>query len=392
MSDPAGLLRGMVDELTTSGELSSEWREAFLAVPRHVFIPDGIWLREGGELVPLCRADDPDRWLDLAYAPRQSLITQVDDGDPVGPGLIGDLISSSASQPDVVARMLAALDVEPGMRVCEIGTGTGYNAALLAQRLGAQHLTTIEVDAAVADRARIALADAGYPDVTVITGDGAQGHPARAPYDRVLSTASVQQVPYTWVAQTQPGGLVLTPWGTGYINGALLSLTVGEDATATGHLVDKVAFMWLRAQRIPIPWVRNFVYDEDKALVSYTAIHPRLITDYQASLAIGILVPDCDRRLCWAADDSGECTVWLLDHTSRSWAAVDYVPDADTFEVSQLGFRRLWDEVAAAYEWWVQAGSPTAEKWRFTVTPDGQHADLTTPTIRAPPSATSPTR
>jgi len=204
----------MVDELTTCGELDPAWHAAFLAVPRHAFIPDLIWRWERGELVTFRRSEDPDRWLALSYAPRQSLITQVDDGDPIRPGLVGDRISSSASQPDVMALMLAALDVQHGMRVCEIGTGTGYNAALLAQRLGATNVTTIEVDAFLADRARAALAETGYRDVRGVTGDGALGYPPRAPYDRVLSTASVQQVPYAWVAQTRPGGRVVTPWGT----------------------------------------------------------------------------------------------------------------------------------------------------------------------------------
>jgi protein-L-isoaspartate(D-aspartate) O-methyltransferase len=367
----------MVDELTRSGELDPVWRETFLAVPRHEFIPDLIWCQQGRDLVPLYRRDDPDRWLQLTYEPRQSLITQVDDGEPVGPGLIGDRITSSASQPNVVALMLTALDAEPGMRVCEIGTGTGYNAALLAHRLGAENVTTIEVDAALAERARGALAEAGYSGVAVVTGDGTQGDQARAPYDRLLSTAAVQHVPYAWVAQTRPGGRVVTPWGTAYLNGALLSLTVDGGGTAIGQLVGKVAFMWLRAQRIPLTWVRDFVHDEDLALITHTDLHPaRVIDDYDAALAIGLLVPGCDYRLCRASDESGECTVWFLDHKSRSWASVDYAPDLSTFEVNQLGSRRLWDEVESAYSRWVQAGSPTAERWRFTITPHGQHVDL----------------
>jgi len=367
----------MAEELTSSGELDPGWREAFLAVPRHAFIPDLIWRQQRGDLVPFRRADDPEGWLHLAYAPRQFLITQVDDGLPVGPGLIGDRISSSASQPDVVALMLAALDVEPGMRVCEIGTGTGYNAALLAYRLGAQNLTTIEVDATLADRARDVLVGAGYPDVMVITGDGAQGYPPRAPYDRVLSTVAAQHVPYAWVAQTRPGGRVVTPWGTAFLNGTLLALTVSEDGTATGRLVGAVAFMWLRDQRIPFTRVRDFVYDEDKALISHTSLHPDLLTgNNHTALAIGLRVPSCEYRHCRATDGSGEGTLWFLDHLSRSWASLDYIPGAGTFEINQLGPRRLWDEVEAAYAWWVQAGSPTAEKWRFTLTPDGLHASL----------------
>ncbi len=377
MTDPVCLLRRMVDDLTTGDALDPAWRETFLAVPRHAFIPELVWRQERQELMPFHRADDPGRWLRLAYAPQQFLITQVDDGNPVGPGLIGDRISSSASQPNVVALMLAALDAEPGMTVCEIGTGTGYNAALLAHRLGAENVTTIEVDAALASRASVVLADAGYRDVTVVTGDGVPGYPPRAPYDRVLSTAAVQHLPYAWVAQTRPGGRVVTPWGTAYLNGALLSLTVGDDGTATGHLVDNVAFMWLRDQRLPLTWVRDCVYDEDKALVSHTDIHPGRVTDdYHAALTIGLRVPNCEYRYCRAADDSGEYTVWFLDPGSRSWASLDCMPGADSYEVNQLGSRHLWDEVEAAYTWWVQAGRPTADQWRFTVTPQVQQVDL----------------
>jgi len=121
VSDPASLLRRMVDDLSAQGVLQDRWRETFGAVPRHAFIPELVWYQGRRELVPFHRTEDPERWLRQAYAPQQALITQVDDGHPVGPGLIGDRISSSASQPNVVALMLAALEVEPGMRVLEIG-------------------------------------------------------------------------------------------------------------------------------------------------------------------------------------------------------------------------------------------------------------------------------
>jgi protein-L-isoaspartate O-methyltransferase len=141
VTDPASLLRRMVDDLSTDGALQHQWREIFHAVPRHTFIPELVWHR----------------------------------------GLS-------------VALMLAALQVTPRMRVCELGTG--YNAALLAQRLGADHVTTIEVDPALATQVRRALSATGYGDVTVITGDGTHGYPPHAPYDRILSTAAVQRVPY----------------------------------------------------------------------------------------------------------------------------------------------------------------------------------------------------
>jgi protein-L-isoaspartate O-methyltransferase len=175
MTDVTTLQRRLVDDLIAVGKLTPPWLEAFAAVPRHQFIPDTIWDDSSGELVPLRRDDDPDRWWEAAYAPAV-VVTQVDDGHPAGPDQRGHYITSSASQPDVVALMFDALDVQPGMRVLEIGTGTGYNAALLAHRLGSGNVTSVEIDPEVADHARRALTTTGYP-VTVLTGDGAQGYP-----------------------------------------------------------------------------------------------------------------------------------------------------------------------------------------------------------------------
>lgn len=381
MTETARYLRMMVDDMSGSGELAPEWRESFLSVPRHVFIPDIIWrrdmtIRDDNDLVPFRRADDPKTWLALAYEPRQAVVTQVDDGCPAGPGLRGCEMTSSASQPNVVARMLAALDVASGMTVCEIGTGTGYNAALLAHRLGARRVTTIEVDPQIAARARQALARTGYDGVTTVTGDGSHGYPSRAPYDRFLATCAPYRVPYQWVAQTRPGGQVVTPWETPYGAGGLLSLTVSGDGTASGRIVDNVAFMWLRDQRPPSVSLRESVYDRDQALVTYTDLHPAYATNFDPAVAVALRVPQCTKIRYSAIGDSGAFTLWFLDPSSRSWASIDYESDADHYRVSQLGPRRLWDEVEAACRWWLQAGSPKAEQWRFTVTPEGQHSEL----------------
>lgn len=192
-----------MEGLAEQGVLDESWRAAFLAVPREVFIPDVIWRYAGHDLVPLRRCEQPAEWLARAYRPRY-VVSQVDDGSPAGLEGRRRVATSSASRPDIVALMPAAGRVQPGMRVLEIGTDTGYTAALLAERLGAHHMTTIEVDPQLAARARTALERAGYDEVEVITGDGAQG--GQAPFDRVLSTMAVSQVPYSWVAQTRPVG------------------------------------------------------------------------------------------------------------------------------------------------------------------------------------------
>jgi protein-L-isoaspartate(D-aspartate) O-methyltransferase len=107
--------------------------------------------------------------------------------------------------------MLAALDAEPGIRILEIGTGTGYNPALLAHHISTQTITSVEIDPDLAEHAPRALTAIGYP-VTMITGDGALGYSPSAPYDRIISTAVVQQVPSPRIAQTRPDGKILTPW------------------------------------------------------------------------------------------------------------------------------------------------------------------------------------
>ena len=120
--------------------------------------------------------------------------------------------TSSASAPGVVAAMLAQLDIRPGHRILEIGAGTGYNAALLARLAGpAGQVTTIELDPGIAAEAQAALAAAGYPQVTVIAGDGEYGHAPDAPYDRIIVTAGAWELPRAWAEQLAPGGLLVVP-------------------------------------------------------------------------------------------------------------------------------------------------------------------------------------
>ncbi|MGH3752486.1 MAG: methyltransferase domain-containing protein [Pseudonocardiaceae bacterium] len=379
LADAEVLRQGMVEVLAQRGELGERWRAAFTEVARHEFIPELVWRydRETSahcDLVPLRRGDDPQGWLERAYA-NASVTTQVDDGHPIGEAGCGREVTSSASMPGVVAQMLTALDAEPGMRVLEIGTGTGYNAALLAHRLGAQHIVSVEVDPAVAGHARHALAAAGFGAVTVVTGDGAQGYLPGAPYDRVISTVAAAEVPYAWVAQTRPGGLVLTPWGTPYYPGGLLALTVHPDATATGRIVGPASFMRLRAQRIPRYSTSRIVRrDDDPVTTSTTDLHPWYVAgDVHVSTAIGLRVPQCE--YLYQPEDPETGTLYLVDQWSRSWALLDLTTEAP-YEVQQSGARKLWDEVHTAYQWWLDRGKPAVDAWQFTIDPSGQRIEL----------------
>jgi protein-L-isoaspartate(D-aspartate) O-methyltransferase len=221
--------------------------DAVRTVPREPFIPDVIWVHQGdGWSVPVQRDREPERWAELAGS-RDSIVIQMDDGKAADKGAWP---TSSSTAPEGMIAMIDALQLEPGMRVLEIGTGSGYNAAVLAHMVGAHNVTSVEVDPALAEHARRALERAGYP-VRVVTGDGARGHAPCAPYDRVVVTASVHTLPYAWVEQTKPGGLIVVPWAsTFHPDWPLAKLVVGDDGTAEGRFFRPGFYMPVRGQRL----------------------------------------------------------------------------------------------------------------------------------------------
>lgn len=160
----------------------------------------------------------------------------------------GELLSSS-SQPSLMARMLAELRVEDGHRVLEVGAGTGYNAALLAHRLGDDDLvTTIDLEPEITESARQHLAAAGHHPA-VFTGDGARGVPERAPFDRIIATCTLTSVPRAWLAQCSPGARILAPLATG-----LIALTVRDAGHGEGRFLHTPAyFVPLRGESRPEP-------------------------------------------------------------------------------------------------------------------------------------------
>src|SRR5690606_33903978 len=146
--------------------------------------------------------------------------------------------------------MLDALDVRPGQWVLEVGSGTGWSAALLCELVGdADRVTTIEEDPVLAERARGAREAAGYP-AWGVTGDGGEGFPAVAPYARGIAPCTVRDIPRAWLAQTRDGGIIVAPWSPqpGGPAGVLARLTV-RGGLAEGRFVQGLSFMWLRQQR-----------------------------------------------------------------------------------------------------------------------------------------------
>lgn len=364
---------------TTAAE---EWRAALAAVDRRAFLPDLIWARDGDGWTPCSRTDDPERWEALAAADLP-LVTQMADSTDA----VAGTPTSSASMPSVVATMLGALDPVYDSWVLEIGTGTGYNAALLSHRIGDGQVTTVDIDPDLTRRAREALAAQGLHP-TVVVGNGAHGWAPRAPYNRVIATCAVNRVPYAWVSQAVPGAVIVLPWGTGLRNGVLLRLVVEatpDGLVASGPVVDDSAFMWMRAQAPAHRDVMAVVNAHPgEEVITKARVHPRdAFGDDDALHAIGVMV-DCRSTVGHNPQDPEEWTLWLGDGDTGSWASVDVAPGLDASEVTQHGPRRLWDEVEYAYQWWTDSGRPGRTDYGLTVTSSGQQVWVREPSNLVP--------
>ncbi|MEV7414102.1 methyltransferase domain-containing protein [Streptomyces sp. NPDC089919] len=375
---------GLASALVASGALQTDWLGAFHAVPRELFVPERIWPgipdgTEQGRAVDY--GTDPEAWYRAVYSDIP-LTTQWDDGEHDGDG-VGTTPSSSNSKPEMVFSMLGDLNARDGHRTLEIGSGTGWNAALLCHRTGSENVVTIEFDPSVAKSASRNLEDAGFFPTTVV-GDGRLGFPGRAPYDRIIATCSIGDVPYAWVEQTVTGGVIVAPWGPGNGGEGIARLVVTEPGRASGHFTRPSAFMRLRQQRPDRATHDVYLRGEEwpaDGIQSRTALSPEDIDGWAPQFAINLRAPG----MFWSVerDDENEdedaYVLWLYGDDRQSWASIDYESGAGDYLVVQSGPRRLWDEREAAYRWWVGQGSPDFTRFGLTVGRDGQTAWLDDP-------------
>lgn len=366
----------LVNELTGHGWLADAWRPAFTAVPRHLFLPRFFRQTPDRSRYEAVDGSDPGA-LELVYS-NSVLPTQLDGDDARWDesrhhGPIDGVPTCSSTQLALMAVMLDALDVADGHRVLEIGTGTGYNAALLAHRLGSPLVTTVDIDAGLVRRARQSLAAVGYAP-TVAATDGAAGYPGNAPYDRIIATCSVPRVPAIWLTQTRPGGVILTNLHREIGGGLLLRLTVDETGAASGHLLDDYgSFMPLRS--CPTTRTSTLVRAASQASgdMHETHLPGSLADDGEAWTAlVALLLPDVARLDIDRPDGPVQ---WLV-HPDGSWA----YHDISTHTVEQGGPRRLWTEVEDLYSRWTAHGKPTRPHIGVTISPTGQRFWLTDPT------------
>ncbi|MGY5132758.1 protein-L-isoaspartate(D-aspartate) O-methyltransferase [Streptomyces nigrescens] len=374
-------LDGLGRALMSSGALSSDWAPSYAAVPRSAVLPDLMWPYDMavGRSVAVSRADDPAKWQEYADSD-VPIVTQWDDGKHTGTEP-GNVPTSSASMPSVVFRMLQELDLQPGHKALEIGTATTWNASLMAHRAGPGCVTTVEVDRAVATAAMATVERLGIP-LHVVHGDGFQGCLEGAPYDRVIATCGLRSIPFAWVEQCRPGGVIVAPWGTNYSHAdAVARLVVAPDGeSASGKFTGPVEFMKLRSQRFAhrahSDYVEGSVADGDES--STTITEAEFVGDQfgPERFAMGLRVPQCSYDVANKSD--GARPVWFYSLSDHSWACVQF-RDGKPARVWQQGPRRLWDHVENAFRWWVHRGKPDHTRFGLTVTPEGERAWLDDP-------------
>ena len=196
----------VAEVLQTSGIRDDRIAAALRDVPRHLFLP---------HLPP------EEAYLDDAIVTKRDA-----EGQPI----------SSSSQPAIMAIMLDQLTLTQGQRVLEIGAGTGYNAALIRHIVGPSGaVVSVDIEPDLVERARGHLASAGYPDVTVVAADGADGYPPGAPYDRVIATVGVSDLAPAWLYQAGPGARIVVPLD---VRGSQLAVAFGR-AGSGGHWVSR---------------------------------------------------------------------------------------------------------------------------------------------------------
>jgi protein-L-isoaspartate O-methyltransferase len=363
MSDWRSHAARLADQLFASGDITTPaWHATITETPRHVLVPTVYRPQQQsyGSLddVRLNTADH----LELVYS-TTTLVTAV------VPNKYGSLVPvSSSTKPDLMVRMLEALDIRDGQRILEIGTGTGYNAALLAHRLGDHNVFSVDIDAELVDVARQRLARIGrHPHLAA--QDGAQGWPQHAPYHRIIATCAVRCIPWAWYDQLTPGGKLLVdfkPQGCGN----LVLLERKPDRLEGRFTARYGAFMLLRhhpnhPNDTPHPpWQPDLPLDRERKTT--TPAEPPGVVKFLRSVTS---TTDLRHRYIFTEQNRQPSAVRLTT-ADGSRCEVDLTPDTNgTRTVREGGPTPLWAEIEHAYHQWRDWNEPGWDRFGVTLNP-----------------------
>ncbi|MFF4392992.1 protein-L-isoaspartate O-methyltransferase [Streptomyces sp. NPDC001552] len=390
----------MVAGLEASGHLRpGPVRDAFLAVRREVLMPQAYVRRTKPDETPP-RWDmldwavpaDREELLGLLYGGESMLIQH--EGEPIlarlpGPRSGGSMTAMSSTVGMTVA-LLQRLDLRPGQRVLDIGTGAAVTAAVACRIAGDAGVVTMDLDEHISAAARERLAELGHRP-TVVTGDGEDGWPAGAGYDRIFVSYGATRVPEAWPQQLAAGGLALATLSTSSPSWPGLAVIT---KTATGHTRARLEAVEL-GHRAGHGWKQIFLNARFRERIA--------VVDGGSTRTSRTGPPPDEARGMWLALDHlhpGLVRNWAADHLvigapdCGSWVTAR-PDDTGRWAVTVCGPRDIWTEIQDTATRWQDAGSPAS--YRLHLEPDGTQwvnagtgpTELSWPLPAAPNQATT---
>jgi protein-L-isoaspartate O-methyltransferase len=361
MSDWRSHALRLADQLQASGDLRTPaWHAAIAETPRHVLVPIVYEPQQSHGSIANTRLNTAEH-LELVYS-TSTLVTAV------VPNKYGSLVPvSSSTKPDLMVHMLEALDVREGQRILEIGTGTGYNAALLAHHLGDDNVFSVDIDPELVDTTRRRLARIGrHPHLAA--HDGADGWPQHAPYHRIICTCAVRRIPVAWHSQLIPGGQLLVdfkPQG-----GNLVLLEKKADRLEGRFTARYGAFMVMRQHdnhddRPSPQWQPELPLDRERTTI--TPAEPSGVVRFLRSVT-----STTPLRYGYTFDEqTRQPTAVRLAAADGSCCEVEITPDRNGIRtVREGGPTPLWPEIERAYQQWRDWGEPGWDRVGVTVRPE----------------------
>jgi methyltransferase of FxLD system len=355
------LRNALVAQLEREGTIrDTRIAAALRRVPRHAFVPE----------------------LPAARAYRDEVVpVKYENQEPV----------STLSQPSAIVTMLEQLELASGLRVLEVGAGTGYNAALLAELVEADELVSaIDLDDDLTARARRALDATGHAGLRIVTGDGFYGLPQRAPFDRIELSVATRIISPHWVEQLVEGGLLVVPLhlkGLRFLTPAwrkhgdtlrsesiractfvlLRGTGAAERATFRLPVRPELRFVWESDDEFPAGLLTRILKREGRARgelpVSWAAATYLLLTHEDAFYA-----ETADRRLRGIA---------LFDRASESLAVLISATDGwGASSAITYGDETAYERLSAALQDWVNQGRPGLRELRLRAVPAGTDVEL----------------